>query len=49
MMRNYTKEDIRKFVEEENVNFVRLQFTDILGMIKNVEIPISQLEKALRQ
>lgn len=46
-MRNYTKEDIRKFVEEENVNFVRLQFTDILGMIKNVEIPISQLEKAL--
>ncbi len=47
MMRNYTKEDIRKFVTEENVNFVRLQFTDILGMIKNVEIPISQLEKAL--
>jgi len=47
MMRNYTKEHIRKFVEEENVNFVRLQFTDILGMIKNVEIPISQLEKAL--
>ncbi|MBO0600062.1 type I glutamate--ammonia ligase [Sporosarcina sp. E16_3] len=46
-MRNYTKEDIRKFVGEENVNFVRLQFTDILGMIKNVEIPISQLEKAL--
>ncbi|HJF34366.1 MAG TPA: type I glutamate--ammonia ligase [Sporosarcina psychrophila] len=46
-MRNYTKEDIRKFVKEENVNFVRLQFTDILGMIKNVEIPISQLEKAL--
>lgn len=47
MMRNYTKKDIRKFVDEENVNFVRLQFTDILGMIKNVEIPISQLEKAL--
>jgi len=47
MMRNYSKEDIHKFVEEKNVNFVRLQFTDILGMIKNVEIPISQLEKAL--
>ena len=47
MMRNYTKEHICKFVEEENVNFVRLQFTDILGMIKNVEIPISQLDKAL--
>jgi len=29
------------------VKFIRLQFTDILGTIKNVEIPISQLEKAL--
>ncbi|MFD1928594.1 type I glutamate--ammonia ligase [Sporosarcina siberiensis] len=46
-MRDFTKEDIRKFVKEENVNFIRLQFTDILGMNKNVEIPISQLEKAL--
>lgn len=46
-MRNTTKEDIRKYVIEDNVNFLRLQFTDILGMIKNVEIPISQLEKAL--
>ena len=46
-MRNFTKEDIRKFVETEHVNFIRLQFTDILGMIKNVEIPISQLDKAL--
>ncbi|MGG0643028.1 type I glutamate--ammonia ligase [Sporosarcina gallistercoris] len=46
-MKNTTKEDIRKYVKEDNVNFVRLQFTDILGMIKNVEIPISQLEKAL--
>ncbi|WJY28344.1 MULTISPECIES: type I glutamate--ammonia ligase [Sporosarcina] len=46
-MRKTTKDDIRKFVKEDNVNFVRLQFTDILGMIKNVEIPISQLDKAL--
>lgn len=46
-MKNTTKDDIRKYVVEDNVNFVRLQFTDILGMIKNVEIPISQLEKAL--
>lgn len=47
MMRNYTKDDIRRFVKEEHVNFIRLQFTDILGIIKNVEIPVSQLEKAL--
>lgn len=47
MMRNFSKDDIRKFVKDENVNFIRLQFTDIFGMIKNVEIPVSQLEKAL--
>ncbi|WP_342566662.1 type I glutamate--ammonia ligase [Psychrobacillus sp. FSL K6-4046] len=46
-MSKYTKEDIKKFVQENEVNFIRLQFTDILGMIKNVEIPVSQLDKAL--
>ncbi|PZE21839.1 type I glutamate--ammonia ligase [Paenibacillus xerothermodurans] len=44
---NYTKEDILRIAEEENVRFIRLQFTDLLGTIKNVEIPVSQLEKAL--
>ena len=34
-------------VEKENVRFIRLQFTDLFGAIKNVEIPVSQLEKAL--
>lgn len=43
----YTKEDIQKLVIEKQVKFIRLQFTDILGTIKNVEIPVSQLEKAL--
>jgi len=46
-MSKYTKDDIIRISEEENVKFIRLQFTDILGTIKNVEIPISQLEKAL--
>ncbi|WP_409275810.1 type I glutamate--ammonia ligase [Neobacillus sp. SCS-31] len=46
-MARYTREDIEKMAKEENVKFVRLQFTDILGTIKNVEIPISQLGKAL--
>lgn len=46
-MGKYTKEDIIRLVKEEDVNFIRLQFTDILGVIKNVEIPTSQLEKAL--
>jgi len=44
---NYTKADILRIAKEENVRFIRLQFTDLLGTIKNVEIPVSQLEKAL--
>ncbi len=42
-----TKDDIRNYAKNENVNFIRLQITDILGMIKSVEIPVTQLEKAL--
>lgn len=34
-------------VEEQSVRFIRLQFTDIFGMIKNIAITPSQLEKAL--
>ena len=33
-------------VEDENVDFIRMQFTDILGTVKNVSIPASQIEKA---
>ncbi len=46
-MAKYTRDDIFHLAKEENVKFIRLQFTDILGTIKNVEIPVSQLEKAL--
>jgi glutamine synthetase len=42
-----TKAEILKICERENVRFMRLQFTDILGIIKNVEIPSSQFPKAL--
>ncbi|MEH7124173.1 type I glutamate--ammonia ligase [Bacillus sp. JJ1773] len=44
---SYTKEKILKRIKEENVRYIRLQFTDILGTVKNVEIPVSQLLKAL--
>ena len=37
-MNNYTREDILRMVEEEDVEFIRLQFTDIFGMLKNVAI-----------
>ncbi len=46
-MSNYTKDDIFKLVEENDVEFIRLQFTDIFGILKNVAIPKSQLGKAL--
>ncbi|HEX3016779.1 MAG TPA: type I glutamate--ammonia ligase [Caproicibacter sp.] len=46
-MAKYTKEDIIRIVEEEDVKFIRLQFTDILGTLKNVTITPCQLEKAL--
>lgn len=46
-MGKYNKEDIFRLVEEEDVEFIRLQFTDIFGMLKNVAITASQLGKAL--
>lgn len=43
----YTKEDIIRMVKEEDIEFVRLQFTDIFGQLKNVAITASQIEKAV--
>lgn len=47
MRKNYSREDIIKLVEEEDVEFIRLQFTDIFGNLKNLAITAGQLEKAL--
>ena len=43
----YSKDDIIRMVQEEDVEFIRLQFTDIFGTFKNVAITASQLERAL--
>lgn len=43
----YTKEDILKIAKDNAVEFIRLQFTDIFGQLKNVAITDSQLEKVL--
>ena len=43
----YSKEDIFRMVEEEDVEFIRLQFTDIFGVLKNMAVTVSQLEKIL--
>ena len=41
-----TKDNVLSRIEEENIDFLRLQFTDILGTVKNVSIPAHQAEKA---
>ena len=43
-MGKYTKQDIFRMVEEEDVEFIRLQFTDMFGVLKNVAITSSQLD-----
>lgn len=44
---SYSKEDIIKLMEVNDVKFIRLQFTDIFGTLKNMAVTVSQLEKAL--
>ena len=46
-MSHYTKQDIMRRIEEEDIEFIRLQFTDMFGALKNVAITSSQLGKAL--
>ncbi len=56
MVRNVTngnltpeEQDVLAKIDQENVKFLRLQFTDILGTVKNVSIPASQAEKAFEE
>lgn len=46
-MANLTNDDVRQLCKELNVKFIRLQFTDIFGVLKNVAITVEQLDKAL--
>lgn len=46
-MSKYTKQDIMRIVEEQDVKFIRLQFTDVLGSLKNIAVTVSQLPKIL--
>ena len=43
----HTKEDIIRMVKEQDIEFIRIQFTDIFGQLKNVAITASQIEKAV--
>jgi glutamine synthetase len=44
-----TEQDVIDEIDEKNVDFLRLQFTDILGTVKNVSVPASQAEKAFTE
>lgn len=44
-----TKQEILSKCKELDVRFIRLQFTDILGVVKNLAIPVGQLERALNE
>ena len=46
-MGRYTREDIIRLVREEDIQFIRMQFTDIFGQLKNVAITASQIQRAL--
>ena len=46
-MSRYTKQDIIDMIQDNDVEFIRLQFTDIFGTLKNVAITASQIERAL--
>ncbi len=46
-MSRYSRDDVIRIVREKNVHFIRMQFTDIFGQLKNVTLPASQIEKAV--
>ena len=45
--KNYTDEDIKSLIKEYNIKFIKLQFVDINGQVKNMSIPSEHIEKAL--
>ena len=49
MAKKFTNKDVLKMAEENDVKFVRLQFTDVFGILKNVAITSRQLPKVLEE
>ena len=45
--RKLSKDEVRKMVKDENIRFLRVMFTDMLGTIKSVDLPVSQLDKLM--
>ena len=47
MKKHFKREDIYRLVDEEDVEFIRLQFVDILGNLKNLAVTVNQLDMVL--
>ncbi|MCH3923062.1 type I glutamate--ammonia ligase [Limosilactobacillus sp.] len=45
--REYTKDEVRQMVKDEDIRFLRVMFTDLQGKIKSVDLPVSQLDKLM--
>ena len=45
--KNLTKNEIKRIIEENNIEFIKLEFCDINGTMKNLSIPAEQLESAM--
>lgn len=45
--RQFTRDDIKGFIQEYNIRFIKLQFVDINGQVKNMSIPSEHIDKAL--
>ncbi|MDO5135314.1 MAG: type I glutamate--ammonia ligase [Eubacteriales bacterium] len=46
-MGNYTRDEVLQMAEDEDVEFIRLQFTDMFGILKNIAITARELPRAL--
>jgi len=45
--KNYTDEDIKDLIREANIQFIKLQFVDINGQVKNLAIPAEHIDRIL--
>lgn len=45
--KQFTEDDIKGFIKDYNIKFIKLQFVDINGHVKNMTIPSQHIEKAL--
>ena len=45
--KQFTKDEIKSLIKEYNIRFIKLQFVDINGQVKNMSVPSQQIDKVL--